>query len=124
LRGQGAPGSGGAPAGDLILAVHVAADRQFERRGKDIYTTAMVNLAQAMLGGKITVRTLDSQASLKIPPGTKSGAVLRMKNLGVQQNGTRGDQFVKIDIDIPKNLTTEEREWVEKLAHSRGWKTE
>jgi len=124
LRGQGAPGSGGAPAGDLILTVRVEADRQFERRGRDIHTTATVNLAQALLGGKITVRTLDGHAALHIPPGTKSGAVFRMKNLGMQQNGAHGDQYVKIDVDIPKSLTAEERKLVEKLARSRGWMPE
>jgi len=124
LQGQGAQGSGGAPAGDLILTVHVGSDRYFERRGRDVYTTVRVNLAQALLGSKITVRTLDGSASLKIPPGTKSGTLFRLKNLGIQQDSTRGDQYVKIEVDMPHDLAAEERELVEKLARSRGWHTE
>lgn len=123
LAGQGAPGSGGAPAGDLLLTVNVGDDPDFDRRGKDIYMVARVNLSQALLGGKITVRTLKGKAALKIPPGTKGGTVLRMKNVGVQQNGVRGDQYVTIDVEMPKNLSAEEKELVEKLARSRKWET-
>lgn len=123
LAGQGTPGSGGAPAGDMILTVKVGVDRHFERRGKDVYTSAKINLAQALLGDKIAVRTLDGEVSLTIPPGTKNGAVLRLKNLGVQANGRRGDQYVKIEVEMPKNLTDQEKELVNKLAQSRGWRT-
>jgi len=123
LAGQGTPGSGGAPAGDLILTVRVGADRYFERRGKDVHTSTKINLARALLGTKITVRTLEGKASLKIPPGTKNGTVLRLKNLGIQLNGRRGDQYVKIEVEMPKNLTAEEKELVKKLARSRGWDT-
>jgi molecular chaperone DnaJ len=124
LTGQGAPGSGGAPAGDLFLTVNVGDDPHFERRGKDIYTVAQINLGQALLGGKITVRTLKGTAALKIPPGTKGGTVLRMKNLGVLHDGLQGDQYVTIDVEFPKDLTAEERKLIEKLARTRGWSTE
>ncbi len=123
LAGQGAPGSGGAPAGDLIVTVRVGTDPHFERRGKNIHSTEHINLAEALLGTSIKVRTLNGRASLKVPAGTKSGTVLRMKNLGAQQNGTRGDHLVTIDVDMPKNLTTEEKELVKKLARSRGCDT-
>ena len=99
-------------------------DRYFERRGKDVHTSTKINLAQALLGTKIAVRTLDGKASLKIPPGTKNGTVLRLKNLGVLLNGRRGDQYVKIEVDMPKNLTAEEKELVKKLARSKGWDTD
>jgi len=121
LRGQGAPGSGGAPAGDLILTIHVGQDQHFQRRGNDIHTNATINLAQALLGGKITVRTLTGQVSLKIPPGTKDGAMLRLKNLGLQLNGKSGDQYVKINIAMPKNLTPKEKDLIRELARARGW---
>jgi curved DNA-binding protein len=101
----------------------VGEDPHFERRGKDVYTVAHIDVGRALLGGKIFVRTLDGKVSLKIPPGTKGRTVLRMKNLGVQQNGVRGDQYVTIDVEIPKDLTAEEKELVKKLARSRGWNT-
>ncbi len=124
LTGQGTPGSGGAPTGDLILTINVGEDPHFERRGKDVYTVAQINLGQALLGGKTSVRTLQGKVALKIPPGTKNGTVLRMKNLGVQQNGVRGDQYVTIDVEMPKDMTAEEKELVKKLARSRGWNTQ
>jgi len=124
LAGQGAPGSGGAPAGDLILTVHVGADRYFKRQGKDVHTTTTINLAQALLGAKIDVRTLDGHAALKIPPGTMSGTVFRLKGLGVQLNGRRGDHYTEVQIEMPKDLTPEEKELIRRLAASRGWDTD
>ncbi len=121
LRGQGAPGSGGAPAGDLILTVQVGADRHFQRRGRDVYSTEEINLAQALLGTKIKVRTLEGHAALKIPPGTANGTVMRLKKLGAKMNGTRGDHLVTINVELPTNLSTEERQAIKKLARSRGW---
>ncbi len=121
LAGQGSPGSGGAPAGDLIVTVHVGADPHFKRRGKNIHSTERINLAEALLGTSIKVRTLNGRASLKVPAGTKSGTVLRMKKLGAQQNATRGDHLVTIDVEMPRNLTAEEKELVKKFAQSRGW---
>jgi molecular chaperone DnaJ len=123
LAGQGAPGSGGAPAGDLILTVHVGTDRYFDRRGRNVHTTAKINLAQALLGAKIDVRTLDGHAALKVPPGTGSGTVFRLKGLGVQVNGGRGDHLVKVDVEMPDDLTVEEKDLIRKLAESRGWDT-
>lgn len=121
LRGQGTPGSGGAGAGDLIFTIQVGQNQHFEREGKNIHTNATINLAQAVLGSKIKVRTLTGQVSLKIPPGTKNGAVLRLKNLGLQLNGDNGDQYVKIDVLMPDDLKPEEKELIEQLAQSRGW---
>jgi molecular chaperone DnaJ len=117
LRGQGQPGASGGPPGDLIITVNVAGDRFFTRRGANIYCDVRINLAQAVLGSKIRVRTMgDKKALLKIPPGTQPGTTFRLKGLGAEAGGKTGDQMVTVNLEIPTHLDAESRRLFEQMA--------
>ena len=112
LRGQGEPGLGGGPPGDLILRVTVGDDPRFTRKGADLYTGVSIDMITAALGGTTAVKTLTGDAALKIPPGTQPGAVLRMKKQGAPKPGSKkkGDLYVTVNVSIPKKLTTKQKE--------------
>lgn len=118
VRGKGTPGRGNQPPGDLYVVVSVQPHPYFEREGDDIYLTAPVTVAEAALGAKIDLPTLDGTRTVTIPPGTPSGAKLRLAGLGVNNPQTkhRGDQLVEVKIVPPKPLSAEQRELFEKLA--------
>jgi molecular chaperone DnaJ len=99
----------GAPAGDLYLRVVVRPHPFFERRGNDLYTKVPVTVSEATLGAKIEVPTIDGRSLVKIPPGTNSGSTLRLREKGVPsaRNGARGDQYVEVQVIVPKR--TDER---------------
>jgi molecular chaperone DnaJ len=109
VPGKGNAGTMGAPAGDLYLRVVVRPHDFFERRGNDIYTKVPVTVAEASLGAKIEVPTIDGRALVRIPPGTSSGKTLRLKEKGVPsvRKGARGDQYVEIAVLVPE--PTDER---------------
>lgn len=119
LGGQGNPGVAGGPAGDLIVTVHVAAHPWFKRDGQNLLVEVPVTPSEAALGAKIDVPTLnEGLVVLTIPPGTSSGAKLRLRGKGVlnHKSGERGDQFVTLKIAVPKDLTPEAKELFERLA--------
>ncbi len=117
LRGQGYPGPGGGPAGDLILTIRVAPHPLFKRKGNDLYTKARINVVQAMLGTKVQVQTYDrGKVMLKIPEGTQQGKLLKLKGMGPTINGIRGDLYVTIELDIPKNLSSKAKEKLKEFA--------
>ena len=122
LRGQGQPGIAGGPSGDLIVKISVGRHRFFERKGKDVYCKVPINIAQAMLGTKIRVRTIDGKVNLKIPPGTQSGTKFRLSGRGIQANGSKGDQYVEVVVEIPKDLTQEQKRLMEEFAKQGGLK--
>jgi molecular chaperone DnaJ len=109
VPGKGNAGTMGAPPGDLYLRVEVRPHPFFERRGNDIYTRVPVTVSEATLGAKIEVPTIDGRSLVRIPPGTNCGSTLRLREKGVPsaRNGTRGDQYVEIQIVVPK--PTDER---------------
>jgi molecular chaperone DnaJ len=109
VPGKGNAGTMGAPAGDLYLRVEVQAHPFFERRGNDLYTKVPVTVSEATLGAKIEVPTIDGRALVRIPPATNSGSTLRLREKGVPgaRGGTRGDQYVEIQVVVPK--PTDER---------------
>ncbi|HEX8765743.1 MAG TPA: DnaJ C-terminal domain-containing protein, partial [Candidatus Acidoferrum sp.] len=109
VPGKGNAGTMGAPAGDLYLRVVVRAHPFFERRGNDLYTKVPVTVSEATLGAKIEVPTIDGRALVKIPPGTNSGSTLRLREKGVPsaRGGARGDQYVEVQVIVPKR--TDER---------------
>ncbi len=112
LRGQGDAGTNGGPAGDVIVHVTVKTDAVFERDGYDVYVRVPITYSQAVLGAEIEVPTVDGKVAQKIPEGTQSGTKFRLRGQGIQYlNGRgRGDQYVIVDVEIPKKLNRTQRE--------------
>src|SRR6266571_4450382 len=118
LKGQGAKGRG-----DIVVAIQVEPDRFFRREGLDVIGVVPINLAQALLGSKIKVRTLDGKrVVLKVPPGTQHGQKFRIPGQGIERNGRRGDQYVEIHVQIPEKLTPEQEAAVREFAEKSGMK--
>jgi len=111
------PGAHGGPAGDLFLRIRVAAHPYFARTGADIYVEVPVSATEAALGAKIDVPSLDGTSTVTLPPGTPSGAKLRLAGRGAPKRGgpERGDQYVVIKIVPPKPLSNEQRQLFERL---------
>ena len=118
VTGEGEAGVNGGPAGDLYIVLHVAAHEQFERQGADLYAAVPITFAQAALGSEIKIKTLDGEDDLKIPAGTQTGTVFRIKNEGMPNLGGRGkgDLFVAVTVITPKSLTKEQRKLLEQLS--------
>ena len=124
LRSQGNAGKNGGPAGDLYVTVQVRPSPVFQREGTNIYTAVKLSFVQAALGTEIEVATLDGNVSLNIPEGTQTGSVFRLRGKGVPslRGGGRGDQYVTVDLETPKNLTARQKELMHELADSMGSK--
>ena len=123
LSGQGQRGPGGGPSGDLIIRVRVRDDPFFERQGMNVVCEVPINVAQALLGSRIRVRTVDGKkVVLRIPPGTQSGTAFRIRGQGVEKDGRRGDQLVRVSVRVPEELSEEGRELAEKLAETEELK--
>lgn len=107
LVGQGERGEPGAPEGDLFVVIKVEENILFRRERNDVICEAPITFTQAVLGGSVEVPTLQGNAKLKIPPGTQSGAILRMRGQGFPgfNGGFRGDQLVRVIVEIPKKVT-------------------
>ncbi len=121
LSGQGERGPGGGRPGDLIIKFRVKDDPFFTREGLDLVCEVPINVAQAMLGSKLRVRTIDNRkVVLKIPPGTQSGTAFRIRGQGVQKDDTRGDQLVRVKVETPDGLSQEGRRLAEQLAEAEG----
>jgi len=119
LTGQGERGGPGAAPGDLIITFRVKSDSFFRRDGLDVYSTVPINVAQAMLGTKVRVRTVDGKkVTLRIPPGTQSGTRFRIGGQGIEKGGRRGDHYIKVRITVPERLDEEQEKLVRELAQS------
>jgi molecular chaperone DnaJ len=117
LKGRGGAGRNGGPAGDLFVIVHVDADSVFGRDDRNVTLTVPITFAEAALGTKLTVPTLDGdKVTLKIPEGTPSGKVFRVKGRGVATKKGTGDLLVTVQIAVPKKLSTEQRDAVRAFA--------
>ena len=114
LAGQGQPGIFGQEPGDLIIKVRVMPDQNFDRKGSDIYTSVTVPFQDAILGTKVNVKTLAKTVALTVPPGTQPGTKLRLKGQGLSVGDAQGDLFVEIKVEIPKELTPEQKKFLEK----------
>lgn len=117
LSGQGEAGQKGSPAGDLYIKIRVNPDKRFERRDYDIYSGAQINFTQAALGDKIDIETVDGSIKLKIPEGTQSGTVFKLRDRGIPHLNShrRGDQFVEVKIKTPTSLNRKQRELLKEL---------
>jgi len=119
LRGKGAPGRNGGPPGDLFVKVHVLPHPTFGRRGADLSVRRTISFADAALGTVLSVPTLDGSVSVKVPPGTTAGTVLRVRGKGLpnpKRKGSRGDLLVTIDIAVPGQLDAKQRRYLEDFA--------
>ena len=118
IAGEGEGGTQGGPAGDLYVVIRVKEHEQFERQGSNLYSSIPVSFAQAALGAEVTVRTLGGQEQLKVPAGTQTGTVFRLKGHGMPVLGGRGrgDLFVAVTVVTPRTLTREQRRLLEQLA--------
>ena len=125
LKGKGAPGINGGPAGDLYLTVYVAKHPQFERRGDDLYLDLPVDLYTAVLGGKVNVSTLSGPVTMQLPELTQNGKVLRLRDKGMpkyNQPGQFGDLYVSVKVELPSQLSAEEKHLFEELKRLKEQK--
>jgi DnaJ-class molecular chaperone len=123
VAGEGQPGTGGGPRGDLFLVITVKPDPLYERKGDELYTDIDVDLVKAMLGGEATVPIPDGRKLiLTIPPETQNGRLFRLAGKGMPhlRGEGSGNLYARIKVVLPMSLTDEERALFEKLARSRG----
>ncbi|MCZ6672146.1 MAG: molecular chaperone DnaJ [Verrucomicrobia bacterium] len=122
LSGMGEAGVGGGPTGDLIIVIHVKDHEIFDRDGDDLYCQIPIKFTLAALGGAIDVPTLSGRASLKIPSGTQSGTIFRMRKKGMTslRGYGAGDQYITVHVDVPKSLTGKQKEMLEAFAKESG----
>ena len=123
LKGQGGKGSANGPPGDLVITFNVLPDKFYKRDGLDVIATVPLNIAQATLGTKISVRTLDGKkVAIKIPPGTPSGKRFRVRGQGIQKGDKKGDLIVEVSIQVPEKLSEEQERMMKEFAESGGMK--
>ena len=126
LREKGMPGTGGGRAGDLLLKVSVGTKPGFERKGMDVYTTVDIPFTDAVFGGEATVETLYGKVVCKIKEGTQSGTKIRLRGKGIvsmSDPNTRGDQYVTVQIQVPRNLNEEAKRKLREFERACGGKT-
>ncbi|MBQ7937672.1 MAG: molecular chaperone DnaJ [Oscillospiraceae bacterium] len=122
VRGQGDEGTNGGPTGDLNVTVLVREDPIFQREGFDIWVDVPITYAQAVLGDEIIVPTIDGKVSYNVPEGTQPGTTFRLRNKGVPyvNNRGRGDQYVKVNIEVPTNLSSKQKDLLKDFDSSTG----
>ncbi len=109
--------------GDIDIVFRVRKSSEFHREGEDIFTDAGLSIPQVVLGDIIEVKTIDGKVKLKVPPGTEPGSLIRIKGKGILNlQGRRGDHFVRVRVEVPKHLSTEEKNLYEELADLKGKK--
>jgi len=122
IRGKGHAGANGGPAGELLVSVSIRPHARFEREGNSVLLEQNISYAQAVLGAELEVLTLDGKVKMNIPEGTPSGTVFRIRGKGIPylRGSGRGDQFVTVNVEIPKNLTSSQKELLKQFAASMG----
>jgi len=123
LKGQGGKGTHNGPPGDLVITFNVLPDKFYRRDGLDVIATVPLNIAQATLGTKISVKTLDGKkVAIKIPPGTPSGKRFRVRGQGIQKGDKKGDLIVEVSIAVPEKLSEEQERMMRDFANAGGMK--
>jgi molecular chaperone DnaJ len=123
LKGQGGKGSKNGPPGDLLITFAVTPDRFYKREGLDLIAPVPINIAQATLGSRVSVKTLDgTKVAIRIPPGTASGKRFRVRGQGIEKEGTKGDLIVQVEVAVPEKLTPEQEEAMKAFAEAGGMK--
>ena len=122
LRGQGHAGSNGGPSGDLLITVMVRPHEIFRREGTSVFCEAPITFTQAVLGAELEIPTIDGRVKYTIPEGTQTGTVFRLRGKGIPVlNGRgRGDQYVTVTIETPRDLNREQKEALKKFSETLG----
>ena len=122
LRGQGHAGSNGGPSGDLLITVMVRPHEIFRREGTSVFCEAPITFTQAVLGAELEIPTIDGRVKYTIPEGTQTGTVFRLRGKGIPvlNSRGRGDQYVTVTIETPRDLNREQKEALKKFAESVG----
>ena len=123
LKGQGMPGFEGGPPGDAYVEVHIQPHAYFTRKDNNVHLDLPVSLAEAVLGGKVAVPTIDGPVSMKVPKGANTGTTLRLRGKGIvdQKSGQRGDQYVRLQVVLPKEPDPELEEFVRRWAENHDY---
>lgn len=122
IAGHGGPGVNGGPNGDLYITFSIADDPRFKRQGHDLYSAVKLDLFTAVLGGEITTETLNGKVKVKVKPETQNGTKIKLKGKGFpvyKKEGEFGDLYITYEIQIPTNLTEEQKELFKQLAETR-----
>ncbi len=123
LKGQGGRGTRNAPPGDLLITFQVEPDRFFRREGLDVVAPVPINIAQATLGSKISVKTLDGKkVAIKIPAGTPAGKRFRVRGQGITKDDHTGDLIIEVQVSVPEKLTEEQEKAMKDFANAGGLK--
>jgi curved DNA-binding protein len=120
LNGHGGPGVNGGPAGDLYITINIEEDAMFKRLNNDLYIQQEIDLYIAVLGGEVTIETLDGKVKLKVPAGTQNGTKVRLKNKGFpvyKKEGEFGNMFITYTIRIPAELSDKQKELFKELQN-------
>lgn len=122
IKGEGEAGEKGASSGDLYVVIHIKKHDVFERKGNDIYVQVPISFVQAALGDEIIVPTLEGEAKLKIPPGTQTSTIFRMRGKGIPniRGYGSGDENVKVAVEVPTKLSKKQKELLEEFASVSG----
>lgn len=126
ISGQGNEGRNGGPAGDLIIAVTVKPHAVFEREGSDIYCEVPINYWEAVLGDEIDIPTLEGKEKFSVPEGTQTGTTFTLRGKGITRvnSSVRGNLYITVKVDVPKNMNTKQKELLKELAESFGDKVQ
>jgi molecular chaperone DnaJ len=123
LKGQGGKGANGGQPGDLVITLQVQTDRFYRREGLDLVATIPINIAQATLGSKVSVRTLEGKkVAVRIPPSTASGKRFRVREQGIVRDGQKGDLIIEVSISVPEKLSPEQERMMREFAEAGGLK--
>jgi len=121
LRGEGNLAQGGR-AGDLYVRIHLKPHPESRRQGDNVFYETRISFPKAVLGGELEVPCIDGKARVKIPPGTKAGTIFRLEGKGFPsvEGWGKGDELVRIDVDIPRDVSRKQRELLEQYATETG----
>ena len=124
IEGEGEPGENGGPSGDLYIIVNIKEHKIFERRGSDLFCNATIDLGTAILGGEIKVPTINGKAKLKIPAGTQSHTIFKLKGQGMPflNSKQKGDQLIKIIVEIPKKMSKKQMQLLKQFISDKKTK--
>ena len=122
MAGQGEPGTHGGPAGNLLVSVRVKPHSILERDGYDVFLDKKISVVQAILGDVVLIDTIDGKVELTIPGGTQNGAMFKMRGKGIQklQSSARGDQYVRVTVEVPKKISEKQKEILRSFDEMSG----